>query len=74
VAMKYLIAILLGALVVGGALTFAVHYVFGSNPGYFFAKFVAAPVGLVVSLVGFLVYDSLWPRRRTQERSGWKDE
>ncbi|PKM43444.1 MAG: hypothetical protein CVV05_14665 [Gammaproteobacteria bacterium HGW-Gammaproteobacteria-1] len=72
--MKYLVAISLGALIVGGALTAVIHYLFGTNPGYFFAKFVAAPVGLVVSVVGFLVYDTLWPRRKTQERSGRKDE
>lgn len=62
--MKYLVAILLGALLVGGMLTAAVYYLFGYNSGYFFARFVAGPVGLIVSGFGFLVYDTLWPRKK----------
>lgn len=62
--MKYLVAILLGALLVGGALTVAVHYFLGSSPSYFFAKFIAGPVGLMISGFGFLVYDSLWPKQK----------
>jgi len=67
--MKYLVAILLGALLVGGALTVVVHYLFGSNPGYFFGKFIAGPVGLMVSGVAFLVYDTLWPRKKSPDGS-----
>lgn len=67
--MKYLVAILLGALLVGGVLTVAVHYLFGSNPGYFFARFVAGPVGLIVSGFCFLVYDTLWPRKKMPDGS-----
>jgi len=61
--MKYLFVILVGALIAGGALTFGIHYLFGYDTGYFFARYVAGPVGLFVSGVCFLVYDSLWPRK-----------
>lgn len=61
--MKYLFAILVGALIVGGALTFGIHHLFGYDTGYFFARFVAGPAGLIVSGFCFVVYDSLWPRK-----------
>ncbi|GAB4303527.1 MAG: hypothetical protein Kow0096_25620 [Thiohalomonadaceae bacterium] len=36
-------------------------------PGYFFAKFIAGPVGLLVSGFVFLVYDSLWPQQAARK-------
>lgn len=68
--MRYLIAILVTALSIGGALSALVYVVLGANPGYFFAKFVAAPVGLIGTLLGFLLYDSLWPRRSERPTDG----
>lgn len=61
--MKYIITIILGAIIIGGLLTVGTYYLFGKNPGYFFAKFVATPVGLIGSFVLFVVYDSLWPKK-----------
>ncbi|MEW6645805.1 MAG: hypothetical protein AB1450_01220 [Pseudomonadota bacterium] len=65
--MKYLVALLLGALLIGGVLTAGVHYLFGAGPGYFFAKFIAGPVGLLVSGFVFLVYDSLRPQQAARK-------
>jgi uncharacterized membrane protein YiaA len=62
--MKYIIAIVVGAVIIGVGLSLAVFALLGDNPGYFFAKFVAAPVGLMGAVLGFFLYDSLWPKRK----------
>lgn len=64
--MKYIVAIIIGAVIIGGGLSVGVYYIFGANPGYFFAKFVAAPVGLLGAAFGFVVYDTLRPRKKSQ--------
>jgi dipeptide/tripeptide permease len=61
--MKYIITIFIGAIIIGGLLAVGTYFLFGANPGYFFAKFVAAPVGLIGSIVLFVVYDTLWPKK-----------
>jgi len=60
--MAYVVAIVLGALVIGGMSSLAVHLLPGSDAGYFFAKFMAGPLGLVSSFVMFIVYDHVWPK------------
>ena len=60
--MKYIVAIVVGALAIGSLLSVDAYYLLGANPGYFFAKFLAAPVGLAGSFVLFIVYDHLWPK------------
>lgn len=69
--MKYLVAILVGALLVGLALAMGVYRLFGrlfgAEVGHFFAKFLAGPAGLVVSGAAFVVYDTLWPRKRPEK-------
>lgn len=64
--MKYLVAILAGALLVGLALAVGVYRLFGAEVGHFFAKFLAGPAGLVVSGAAFVVYDTLWPKQRPE--------
>lgn len=61
--MKYIISIFISAVIIGGLLTLGTYYLFGANLGYFFAKFVAVPVGLIGSIVLFVVYDTLWPMK-----------
>jgi hypothetical protein len=57
--MKYIITIFIGAIIIGGLLAVGTYFLFGANPGYFFAKFVAVPVGLIGSIVLFVVYGLL---------------
>jgi len=47
-----------------------VDRLFGDWAGSFFAKFLAAPIGLVVSLFFFLVYDHVWPKQSNQGSNG----
>jgi len=62
--MKYLIAIIICAIVIGGLLTISVYFLFGSDAGFFVAKFIATPVGLVGGIGCFLLYDSIWPKNK----------
>ena len=62
--MKYVVAVALGALLIGFLLSLAVYFSLGADIGYFFAKFIAAPVGLICAFVLFIIYDSLWPKKR----------
>ena len=66
--MKNIVIILIGAALIAVLLTLGVYLVFGKNPGYYFARFIAVPAGLAASGVGFLVYDSAWPK--TKAKSG----
>lgn len=61
--MKYVIAIVAGTVATGSLLSVAVYYLLGAHPGYFFAKFIAAPVGFACSFILFVVYDSIWPKK-----------
>ena len=60
--MKYIVAILMGALLIGSALVFVVDIALGSNSALFVAKFTAGPVGLLIAWVLFLAFDSIWPK------------
>ncbi|MCB1790890.1 MAG: hypothetical protein KDJ27_19740 [Gammaproteobacteria bacterium] len=64
--MKYIAAILLGALIVGGLLTAVVYSLFGAEAGWFFAKFIAGPLGLFCAFLLFIIYDTLWPKSRDE--------
>jgi len=64
--MKYLIGIIISALIIGGMLTISVYYTLGEDPGYFFAKLIAAPMGLLGAGFCFVVYDTLWPKKKVQ--------
>ncbi len=61
--MKYIIAIALGTIVIGSLLSFGAYFLFGENFGYFFVKFIAVLVGAISSLILFVVYDTLWPKK-----------
>ena len=60
--MKYVAAVAFGALLIGLLLSLAVYALVGTDAGHFFAKFLAAPIGLACSFLLFLVYDSIWPK------------
>ncbi len=62
--MKYIIAIVLLALIIGTLTTLGVYFILGSNPGYFYAKFIATPLSLVAAVVIFLIYDELYPKKK----------
>ena len=60
--MKYIVAVVAGALLIGSVLSVAVYFLWGSSPAFFFAKFIAGPVGLASSFALFILYDSKWPK------------
>jgi len=62
---KYLVAI--GAVAIGLTLGLGAHWLLGADAGYFVAKFIAAPVGLVASFLLFVVFDDLWPKKPNKE-------
>ena len=59
---------MIGAALIAVLLTLGVYLVFGENPGYYFARFIAVPAGLATSGVCFLVYDSVWPKMKAKSR------
>jgi hypothetical protein len=61
---KYFLVIGSGAVAIGLLLSLLVDYFFGDWASAFFIKFAAVPIGLVVSLFFFLVYDQLWPLKK----------
>ena len=62
--MEYVVAVVSLAIVIGLLLSAAVYYLLGADIGYFFAKFIAGPAEFLCSLVLFIVYDHLWPKRQ----------
>lgn len=65
--MRYVFAVLAGGLLIGLLLSFAVYYLLGFNPGYFFAKFIAGPVGLASAFVIFIAYDHIRPKKNDKD-------
>ena len=64
--MKYIVTIILSSILVGSLLSLGVYFILGSGAGYFFAKFIAGPAGIVLSLIIFLVYDGLYPKTKSK--------
>lgn len=64
--MKYLVVIVLLAILIGLLLALGVHALFGADAALLFGKFFAAPAGLALSVILFLVYDHLFPKRETR--------
>jgi len=65
----YLAAILGMAILIGLLLTVAVYHLFGDQAGNLFAKFAAGPLGLVLAFILFVLYDSIWPKRRSPDQA-----
>jgi lysylphosphatidylglycerol synthetase-like protein (DUF2156 family) len=65
--MKYILVLGIGTVVIGLFLWVGVDYFFGDWVSSFFAKFVAAPIGFVISLFLFLIYDQIWPKQSEPE-------
>ena len=57
--MKNIAAILVGALAIAIILSLGVYYIFGDEPGYYFALFIAVPAGLAGSGVLYLLYTAV---------------
>jgi len=65
--MKYILILGLGTVVIGLLLYVGVDYFFDDWVSSFVAKFVAAPVGFIVSLFFFLMYDQIWPKKKESQ-------
>jgi len=63
--MKNIAAILIGAVVIAVILSLGVYYIFGDEPGYYFALFIAIPAGLAGS--GLLYLLSTAARRNNRK-------
>jgi len=63
--MKNIAAILVGAVVIAVILSLGVYYIFGDEPGYYFALFIAIPAGLAGS--GLLYLLSTAARRNNRK-------
>ncbi len=61
--MKYVVLLAAGTLAIGALLTIALYYLAGSDVAYFFARFLAGPVGFIASFVLFIAYDTVRPRQ-----------
>ena len=61
--MKYIVIIGLLALLIGLLSSLGVYWVLGEQWGFFFAKIIAAPVGIAGAVVMFLVFDHVWPKK-----------
>ena len=61
--MKYILVIALGIIIIGSLFSFGAYFLFGENFGYFFVKFIAVPAGAITSLLLFIAYDILWPKK-----------
>lgn len=68
--MKYLVVIVLLAILVGLLLSPGVHALFGADAALFFGKFIAAPSGPALSVILFLVYDHLFPKGDPRGQDG----
>jgi len=62
--MKYILIIGTGAIVIGVLLAICVDFFFGDWVSSFFAKFIAGPIGLGISFVIFIIYDSYYPKQK----------
>lgn len=67
-AMKPVLVILAGALVIAVILSLGVFTFFGDEPGYYFSLFIALPAGLAGAGVLYMVYTAV--RKRRQNRDG----
>jgi len=63
--MKNIAKILVGAVVIAVILSLGVYYIFGDEPGYYFALFIAIPAGLAGS--GLLYLLSTAARRNNRK-------
>ena len=61
--MKYIVWIVFGTVLISSILSFGAYFLFGDNAGYFFVKFIAVPSGVISSLILFIIYDTLWPKK-----------
>jgi len=61
--MKYIIAISISTIIIGLIFSFGAYYFFGDSIGLFFVKFIAVPAGAICSLILFVIYDELWPKK-----------
>ena len=68
--MKYVLSIVAGAVVAGLLLYMAVDLLLGDWASAFFVKFLAVPIGLIVSLFFFLAYDHFWPKKKGLDAQG----
>jgi uncharacterized membrane protein YhfC len=66
--MKHLVFVGLLAILIGLLLALGVRALFDVDAALFFGKFFAAPAGLALSVILFLVYDHLFPKRDTGGR------
>jgi len=48
----------------------AVDLLLGDWASAFFVKFLAVPIGLIVSLFFFLAYDHFWPKKKDLDVQG----
>ena len=61
--MKNIAVILVGALVIAAILSLGVYYIFGDEPGYYFALFIAAPAGLAGAGMLYFIYTAVWRKK-----------
>ena len=62
--MKYILIIGFGAVVIALLLTFVIDHFFGNMASSFFIKFLTVPIGLGVSFLIFMIYDTKYPKRK----------
>jgi len=62
--MKYFLIIGSGAVVVGLLLTLATEHFFDGWVSSFLVEFLAVPIGLCVSILLFIIYDTQYPKKK----------
>ena len=61
--MKYILIIGSGAVVVGVLLSLVIEHFFGDLASSFFLTYLSVPIGLGVSFLFFVIYDTLYPKK-----------